>query len=89
MLLIKRTSKFKSDYKRANKQNCDVSKLKKIIVLLSNKVTLDKKYKDHSLSGKLHKYRDCHIEPDWILIYEITDNELNLLRLGSHAELFK
>jgi mRNA interferase YafQ len=52
-------------------------------------VTLDKKYKDHSLSGKLHKYRDCHIEPDWILIYEITDNELNLLRLGSHAELFK
>ena len=89
MLLIKRTSKFKNDYKRANKQNRDISKLKEIIVSLSNKEILDKKYRDHSLSGKLKKYRDCHIEPDWILIYQITDNELNLIRIGSHAELFK
>ena len=88
MLLIKRTSKFKSDYKRAKKQNRDISKLEEIIISLSNKESLDNKYKDHPLSGKLNKYRDCHIEPDWILIYEITDYELNLIRLGSHAELF-
>ena len=88
MLLINRTSKFKSDYKRAKKQNRDISKLEEIIISLSNKESLDNKYKDHPLSGKLKKYRDCHIEPDWILIYEITDYELNLIRLGSHAELF-
>jgi len=88
MLLIKRTSKFKSDYKRARKQNRDISKLEEIIISLSNKEYLDNKYKDHPLSGKLNKYRDCHIEPDWILMYEITDYELNLIRLGSHAELF-
>ena len=88
MLLIKRTSKFKSDYKRAKKQNRDISKLEEIIISLSNKESLDNKYKDHPLSGKLKKYRDCHIEPDWIMMYEITDYELNLIRLGSHAELF-
>ena len=88
MLLIRRTSKFKSDYKRAKKQNRDIRKLEEIIISLSNKESLDNKYKDHPLSGKLNKYRDCHIEPDWILMYEITDYELNLIRLGSHAELF-
>ena len=89
MVLIKSTSKFKSDYKRANKQNRDISKLKEVIISLSNNETLEKKYRDHSLSGKLKKYRDCHVEPDWILIYQLTDNELNLIRLGSHAELFE
>ena len=88
MLLLNRTSKFKSDYKRAKKQNRDISKLEEIIISLSNKESLDNKYKDHPLSGKLKKYRDCHIEPDWIMMYEITDYELNLIRLGSHAELF-
>ena len=88
MLLIRRTSKFKSDYKRAKKQNRDIRKLEEIIISLSNKESLDNKYKDHPLSGKLKKYRDCHIEPDWILMYGITDYVLNLIRLGSHAELF-
>jgi mRNA interferase YafQ len=88
MLLLNRTSKFKSDYKRAKKQNRDISKLEEIIISLSNKESLDNKYKDHPLSGKLKKYRDCHIEPDWILMYGITDYELNLIRLGSHTELF-
>jgi mRNA interferase YafQ len=46
------------------------------------------KYKDHPLSGKYKKYRNCHIEPDWVLIYEINDKELSLIRLGSHSELF-
>lgn len=50
---------------------------------------LPKKYKDHKLKGKWHDFRECHIEPDWLLIYTITDFELRPARLGTHAELFE
>lgn len=89
MLTITRTLKFKSDYKRAVKQSRNIDKLKDVITCLGNKETLDKKYHDHPLSGKLKNYRDCHIEADWILIYQLTNDELNLIRLGSHSELFE
>jgi mRNA interferase YafQ len=89
MLTIKRTSVFKSDYKKALKQNKDIQKLKDVLIMLCKKEQLDPKYKDHQLSGKYKKYRDCHIEPDWVLIYEITEKELSLIRLGTHSELFE
>ncbi|MDR3628163.1 MAG: type II toxin-antitoxin system YafQ family toxin [Ignavibacteriaceae bacterium] len=88
MLTVKRTSIFKSDYKKAIKQNKDIEKLKEVIITLCKNEQLDPKYKDHPLSGKFRKYRDCHIEPDWVLIYEINEMELSLIRLGSHSELF-
>lgn len=88
MLIVKRTSIFKSDYKKAIKQNKDIEKLKEVIITLCKNERLDPKYKDHPLSGKFKKYRDCHIEPDWVLIYEINEMELSLIRLGSHSELF-
>ena len=85
------TSQFKKDLKLAKKQNKDLGKLFEVIDILANGETLDAKYKDHSLTGNYRGNRECHIEPDWLLIYEIRGDVLVLMlyRLGSHSELFK
>ncbi len=83
------TSQFKRDYKRIKKQNKDLSKLRTVIEILATGNDLEPKYKDHSLIGEWKGYRDCHIEPDWILIYKRTIDTLTLQRTGSHSELFK
>ena len=83
------TTQFKKDFKKIKKQQKNLSKLTFIIETLLNQEKLEPKYKDHSLSGKFTKHRDCHIEPDWILIYRLTEEELILERTGSHSDLFK
>ena len=85
------TSQFKKDLKLAKKQNKDLGKLFEVIDILANGETLDAKYKDHSLTGNYSGTRECHVEPDWLLIYEIRGDVLVLMlyRLGSHSELFK
>ena len=83
------TTQFKKDYKRLEKQDKDPGKLKEVIELLARGNGLEEKYRDHPLSGRWTGHRDCHIEPDWILIYRITSDSLYLERMGSHAELFK
>lgn len=83
------TAQFKKDYKRVMKQNKDLDKLKAIIEKLVAGQLLESKYKDHQLFGNWKGHRDCHIEPDWILIYRITADDLYLERTGSHSELFK
>ena len=85
------TSQFKKDLKLAKKQNKDLGKLFEVIDILANGKTLDAKYKDHSLTGNYRGTRECHVEPDWLLIYEIRGDVLVLMlyRLGSHSELFK
>lgn len=85
------TNQFKKDLKLAKKQGKKLSKLLAVIELLANGETLDMKYRDHALTGDYIGTRECHIEPDWLLIYEIRDNVLVLIlyRLGSHSELFK
>jgi mRNA interferase YafQ len=83
------TSQFKKDFKRISKQGKDLQKLENIIETLLSKKSLDPKFKDHSLSGKWKNHRDCHIEPDWLLIYQITSETLILERTGSHSDLFK
>ena len=85
------TSQFKKDLKLAKKQNKDLGKLFEVIDILANGETLDAKYKDQSLTGNYRGTRECHIEPDWLLIYEIRGDVLVLMlyRLGSHSELFK
>ena len=83
------TTQFKKDFKKIKKQQKNLSKLTFIIEKLLNQEKLEPKYKDHSLSGKFTKHRDCHIEPDWILIYRLTEEELILERTGSHSDLFK
>ena len=83
------TTQFKKDYKRIKKQNKDLAKLSAVIEKLVAGQLLEPKYKDHQLSGNWKGHRDCHIEPDWMLIYRITADDLYLERTGSHSELFK
>ena len=88
MYEIIRTSQFKRDVKKALRRNKDVDKLKKLIKKLVKGEALDEKYRDHPLKGDYRDCRDCHIEPDWILIYRIKSEELHLIRTGSHSDLF-
>jgi addiction module toxin, relE/stbE family len=88
---VKFTTQFKKDLKLAKKQNKDIEKLFAVVELLANGEKLDFKYKDHDLSGNYKGTRECHIEPDWLLVYEYQNDILVLMlyRLGSHSELFK
>ena len=83
------TTQFKKDYKKIKKQQKNLSKLTIVIEKLLSQQKLEPKYKDHPLSGNFKNHRDCHIEPDWKLIYRITKEELILERTGSHSDLFK
>ena len=87
---IRFTSQFKKDVKQAKKQGKDLEKLFTVIERLANGETLEGKYRDHDLTGNYKGCRECHVEPDWLLIYEIHDGRLMLMlyRVGSHAELF-
>ncbi len=88
MLKITTTTSFKKDYKRATKQNKNIKKLDDVLWHLANFLPLDKRFRDHKLSGNYDEKRECHIEPDWLLIYEIVEDELILYRVGTHSELF-
>ena len=88
-LEIEFTTQFKKDYKRIKKQNKETSKLYAVIEDLSHGKKLSPKYNDHPLSGEFKRMRDCHIEPDWLLIYELKPGLLSLKRKGSHSDLFK
>jgi mRNA interferase YafQ len=85
---IIRTIQFKRDVKRAEKRGKDMTKLRDLILLLAGETPLPVRYKDYPLSGEWKHHRDCHIEPDWLLLYKIDDNDLYLVRTGSHADLF-
>lgn len=89
MLTPRYTSAFKKEYKRAKKRGDDMDKLRHVIDLLLNEIPLPETYDDHPLRGKFGGSRDCHIAPDWVLIYAVEGNELILLRTGSHADLFE
>ena len=66
----------------------NVSKLRQLILLLVEGQPLDPRYKDHPLGGEWKHFRECHIEPDWLLIYKIDGDDLYLVRTGTHADLF-
>ena len=88
---VKFTNQFKKDLKLAKKQNKDLDKLFEVVDILASGGILDAKYRDHGLSGHYKGTRECHIEPNWLLVYEIRNEVLVLMlyRLGSHSELFK
>ena len=88
-MLIKTTKAFEKDLTRMQKRGKDLSKLEYIIKLLANNDILQAKYRDHKLSGNYQNLRECHIEPDWLLIYENQNNILYLARTGTHSDLFK
>ena len=89
MRTIRRDSQFKRDVKRMKKRGKDMDKFKKIIHMLINTEKLPIKNKDHQLKGTLKDCRECHIEPDWLLIYRIEGRVLCLIRTGSHSDLFE
>ncbi len=89
MLIPVRTTQFKRDVKLAEKRDRDMSKLKKVMEKLANEEDLDPKYRDHKLTGNYKFHRECHIEPDWLLIYRLTATEIHFVRTGTHTDLFK
>lgn len=90
MLKIKFLNSFKKDYKRIVKRGCDIALLENVIRMLADGETLPAKYRDHTLTGNYSGFRECHITPDWLLIYEVRESELILVlsRTGTHSDLF-
>lgn len=90
MLTIKYQKSFKRDYKRIKKCGYDLHLLKQVITLLAEGKELPLEYNDHSLVGNLLGCRECHITPDWLLIYQVMDQDLllYLTRTGTHSDLF-
>ncbi len=88
---IRFTAQFKKDLKLAKKQNRDMDNLFEVVHTLAEGKSLGAEYRDHELSGKYKGTRECHVEPDWLLVYEIRGDVLVLMlyRIGTHSELFK
>lgn len=84
------SGRFKKSFKLAKKRGLNIELLDLIVGKLLNGIPLDKKYKDHELKGKYKGFRECHIQPDWLLIYLMEDDilTLTLIDTGSHADLF-
>lgn len=88
MLDIVPSNIFKKDLEKVKKQNKDLNKLFDLLKILSKEEKIPDKNKDHKLKGNLKDYRELHIEPDWLLIYQIEGNMLRLIGTGSHSYLF-
>lgn len=89
MLTIKYEKSFKKDYKRVKKRGYNIQLLENVLELLARQESLPPKYKDHALTGDYKGFRECHITPDWLLVYKIHDEELILVltRTGTHSDL--
>lgn len=82
------TNKFKKDLKKIRRRKKDTEELRTVMLELGKNRGLDPKYQDHKLGGKWKGRRECHIEPDWLLIYKIEDEFIFFERTGSHSDLF-
>jgi mRNA interferase YafQ len=85
---VVRNGQFRRDVKLAQKRGKDMAKLREVILLLVEGRPLPPRCKDHPLGGEWKHFRDCHIEPDWLLIYKIDGDDLHLVRTGTHSDLF-
>ena len=90
MLEIVQSNQFRKDLKLARKRGLKIERLKEVVNILAEQKKLEDKYRDHGLSGEYKGFRECHIEPDWLLVYRIDEDvlELFLFRTGSHSDLF-
>ena len=90
MYQLEYTNKFKKDYKQALKRGYNESLINKVITLIATKTPLPAKYKAHKLSGEYKDCWECHIQPDWLLIWQVneTTNTLILITTGTHSDLF-
>lgn len=91
MYTVKFTTAYKKSYKRMKKRGLDLSLLNDVVDTLRQGKQLDEKYRDHGLSGNFQGFRECHIKPDWLLVYLIENDilTLTLVDTGSHADIFK
>lgn len=89
MLTPVQSTQFKKDVKKARKRGKDFDKLKVLISLLIHQTPLPEAHQNHPLRGNWKGYRDARIEPDWLLLYRVNDDELQLARTGTHADLFQ
>jgi len=85
---VSQTNQFKKDIKRLQKRGKNIAKLKSVIDLLIANQPLPPNTRDHPLAGNWAGHRDCHIEPDWLLIYKLFEDEVRLERTGTHSDLF-
>lgn len=90
MLEVFYSNQFKKDYKKAVKRHNDVEELFKVIELLKNQQPLPLEKRDHALTGDYSGYRECHVHPDFLLVYKVVDSQLQLYlyRTGTHSDLF-
>ena len=89
MRSVSQTTQFARDVKRMRKRGKDLEKLKSLVTTIAKREPLDPKHRDHPLIGPWKNCSNCHIEPDWILVYSTDPNSLHLERTGSHSDLFK
>ena len=82
-------NRFRKDVKLAQRRGMDMAKLRALIEMLAAGKPLPVQYRDHPLKGEFASFRDCHIEPDWLLIYATTQEDLKLVRTGTHGDLFR
>lgn len=87
-LAIRQSTRFRRDVKRLRRQGTDLALLKQVVTVLAAEELLAEQYRDHALVGNWQGFRECHIRPDWLLIYRIENGELQLARTGSHSALF-
>lgn len=89
MLIVKYTNAYKKSYKRMKKRGLKLDLLDEVVTMLASGQSLPQKYRDHALKGNLSSFRECHIQPDWLLIYMIEDDilTLTLVNTGSHSDL--
>jgi mRNA interferase YafQ len=83
------TRQFEKDLRRVQKRGKDVQKLKPVMSRLIEEEVLEEKYRDHALIGSYKGRRECHIEPDWLLVYKLQDDEIIFERTGTHSDLFR
>lgn len=89
MLEVVRTKAFRKDLKRAQKRGLEMSMLLDVVDILRTSEPLDPTYKAHPLKGAWIPMWELHLAPDWLLVYQITEDTLYLMRTGTHADLFK
>ena len=89
MLKVKTSGQFKRDYKKCVKRGLQMNLLKSVVAVLAKPDTLPPKYKPHDLKGNYAGFKECHILPDWLLIYRCSGEYLELARTGTHSDLFE
>jgi mRNA interferase YafQ len=83
------TRQFEKDLQRMCKRGKEVARLKAVMTALVDEQPLSERYRDHALIGNYRGRRECHVEPDWLLVYKLLDDEIIFERTGSHADLFE